>query len=95
MFPFTGIIRTAGWSKAGLGDNRFVCAMWLMQAALLLAKARGTPLPDLELVMQSTDGAQSTTSEGLKWQDPAPLFGSIKCGPSESVTSTLRNLCFS
>ena len=43
-------------------------------------------MPDLELVMQTGDGAQSTVQDSFQWNNPGPLFGAIKCNGDASVS---------
>ena len=50
------------------------------------AAAAGRSVPDVELVVQTSDGAQSTVGEQWLWDDAGPLFGSIKCGDDASVS---------
>ena len=87
-----GEVRFARWGEVGAGGNRFVCAFWLLRVASLLAEARGEPLPAVELVMQPTDGAQSTVPPEQRWPDPGPLFGSIKCGAEDGSVSFPMNI---
>ncbi len=85
-----GSVRTAHWRIKGSASNRFVCATWLVHAASAWSMAhRGNPLPDLEMVVQSSDGAQSTVSSGLLWPNAGPLFGSTKCSQDASVSFPL------
>jgi hypothetical protein len=53
---------------------------------VLRAQARGLTIPDVEMVFQGTDGAQSTVEEAYLWDDPGPLFSNTKCGKDGSVS---------
>ena len=79
-------IRAGRWIYKARGAGRIICSLWLIQMVALRAAAAGRKIPDVELVMQSTDGSQSTVDETLTWPDPAPLFGSIKCSKDASVS---------
>lgn len=80
-----GVIRAAHWSFSNAGAARAVCFLWLVQMAILRAQAAGRVFPDVELVLQPGDGSQSTVTRPYQWENPGPLFGSVKCGSDASV----------
>jgi hypothetical protein len=79
------VIRAAHWSFSSVGAARAVCFLWLVQMAILRAQAAGRDFPDVDFVLQTGDGAQSTVTEMYQWDNPGPLFGSVKCGSDASV----------
>jgi len=82
-----GEIRVGRWAGYhSRGSGRIQSALWILQVAYLRAQARGYRLPDVELVMHSSDGAQSTVDPGSLWANPAPMLGSTKCGTDASVS---------
>lgn len=68
------------------GRQRLVCMLWLLQMTVLRAAAAGRRIPDVELAMQTSDGAQSQVKEAFLWDNPAPLFCNQKCGGDGSVS---------
>lgn len=79
-------IRAAAWKFQGSGASRYINALWLIQMVCARAEDRDQRIPNLELVMQSGDGAQSTVIDELLWDDAGPLFGSTKCLQDASVS---------
>ena len=79
-------IRVAHFSFTMSGAQRIICMLWILHVTILRAEAIGRRIPDLELVAQTSDGAQSTVKETLLWDDPGPLFGSTKCGGDASIS---------
>ena len=51
-----------------------------------MAQAFGLTIPDVEMVFQGTDGAQSTVKEEFLWDDAGPLFSNVKCEKDASVS---------
>jgi hypothetical protein len=82
-----GEIRVARWAPFKVrGNARIMFSLWLLQLAVLRSREKGVPFQDVELVLQGTDGAQSSVNEDQLWDDPGPLLGSIKCGTDGSVS---------
>lgn len=59
--------RFASHSMTSQGGSRLICSLWLLEMTKMLALAKGNPLPDVELVLQHTDGAQSTVNEAYRF----------------------------
>ena len=53
-------------------------AMWLLQLAYLRAKILGNPIPDVELVIDPQDSANTKMAHDLA-TEPVPLFSSVDC----------------
>ena len=81
-----GEIRAGFWFLKPSSRSRILCALWLLQMTILRAKAYGLAIPDVEMVFQGTDGAQSTIKKEFLWDDPGPLFSNVKCAKDASVS---------
>lgn len=59
--------------------HRLRCGFWLIYMAVLRAEARGDPMPDFDINMQSGDSAFSNAPPRKQWQNAGPVLGNVKC----------------
>ena len=74
-----GEIRVAVFNLDNGNVHRLRCGFWLVYMAVLRAEARGEPMPDFEISMQSGDSAFSNAPPRKQWQNAGPILGNVKC----------------
>lgn len=81
-----GRIRVAWFTFTISGAQRIICMLWLLQLTLLRAAAAGRPIPDVELVAQTSDGAESSVGAPFHFDNAGPLFSNVKCNEDASIS---------
>ena len=81
-----GRIRVAWYTFTISGAQRIICMLWLLQLTLLRAAAAGRTIPDVELVAQTSDGAESSVGAPFHFDNAGPLFSNVKCNEDASVS---------
>lgn len=81
-----GEMRGGYWYFKRNSRSRITCALWLLHLTILRAQAYGLTIPDVEMVFQGTDGAQSTVLEEFLWDGAGPLFSNVKCKQDASIS---------
>lgn len=86
-----GVIRQENW-QLSLDHNRLRSGMYLLHLAVLRARLRGRPVPDVELVVNPTDktanfasGKQRSNKDGDRLRR-TPLLCNVKCTDDAGIS---------